>query len=242
MGMFSGTAFAQYTLNGVVFDSSRINFVEGVLVLSTSGHTAHTDSMGRYSIPVAESDSVSFIFRNKPTQKFPVKGIPDFQHFDISLRVNVKSKYSTMKEVVVHSKTYRQDSIENRQTYADIFNYRKPHFETGTSPDGVAGLDVDEIINMFRFRRNKRIKAFQERLEMQEQEKYIDYRFSRTLVKRITALDSAHLDTFMLRYRPQYRFVSNASDAVLDQYILNCWYQYQALLHKPEALTRKKAE
>lgn len=203
-------------------------------MVSTGGLFTITDSMGRYSIRVTDKDSVTFYFRNKPTQQFAVSAVPDPAHFNISLHVTVKGKYSTLKEVIVYSKTYRQDSFENRQTYADVFDFRKPTIRTGVSPDGVAGMDVNEIINMFRFKRNKRLRAFQLRLEGQEQERYVNYRFNKTTVRRITGFEGARLDSFMARYRPDYAFVSQADELALNQYILNASYRYKAEMMKEE--------
>ena len=226
---------AQLMLSGTVYDSSKINYVEGVRVVSTGGLFAVTDSMGRYSVLVNEKDSVSFYYQNKPTQKFPVKTINDFAHFNISLRVSVKGKYSTLKEVIVYGRSYRQDSLENRQTYADVYDYKRPTVRSSISPDGVPGADLDEIINMFRFKRNKRLRAFQIRLEAQEQDRYVSYRFNKTLVKRITHLEGEQLDSFMVRYRPGYEFTSTADELIFNQYILNSSYQYKMDLLKQDA-------
>ncbi|MBL0055417.1 MAG: hypothetical protein IPP31_04355 [Chitinophagaceae bacterium] len=232
MALVSTRLSAQLTLSGVVYDSSRINLVEGVRVVSTGGLFTVTDSMGRYAITVNEKDSVTFLYRNKPTQKFAVSTIPDPSKFNISLHVTVKGKYSTLKEVIVYSRSYRQDSLENRQTYADVFDFQNPTVRTSTSPDGMVGADVNELINMFRFKRNKRLRAFRLRLEGQEQDRYVNYRFNKTTVKRITGLEGEALDTFMLRYRPDYEFVSNADELQLNQYILNASYRYKMELLK----------
>lgn len=226
--------WAQLVLSGQVLDSSRINPVEGVRVVSTGGLFTVTDSIGRYSLRVKNTDSVTFLYRNKPTLQFAVSTIPDPSHFNISLLITVKGKYSTLKEVIVYGKSYRQDSLENRQTYADVFDYRKPGIRTGVSPDGVAGMDVNEIINMFRFKRNKRLRAFQLRLEGQEQEKYINYRFNKTTVRRITGLEGAQLDSFMARYRPDYEFVSRADEVAFNQYVLNASYRFKMEMLREE--------
>ena len=229
------TVDAQFVLSGTVFDSSKINYVPGVTVVNKEGKFTLTDSVGRYSIQVTEKDSVSFIFRNKATQSFAVQSIPDPSHFDISLRVNYKGKYSTLKEVVVFGKTFKEDSIENRETYAKIFNFEKPTLKTSISPSGVPGADLDELINIFRFKRNKRMKSFQVRLEKEEQEKYVSFRFNKTLVKRLTHLEGTQLDTFMIKYRPDYEFTSNADDLAFNQYILNCSYKYRLELLQQSA-------
>lgn len=225
---------AQLTVSGTVFDSSKINYVENVRVVSTGGLFAVTDSMGKYSIITNEKDSLSFYYNNKPTQKFAVKTITDLQHFDISLRITIKGKYALLKDVTVFSKSYREDSLENRQTYADIYDYRKPGLSTSVS-NGVAGANLDELINVFRVKRNKRLKAFQQRLEMQEQEKYVNFRFSKLTVKRITGLESPLLDTFLIWYRPSYEFTQSSDELSFNQYVLNAFYQFRQIVPVPPA-------
>lgn len=226
--------FAQLTVAGTVFDSSKRNYVENVRVETVSGKYTHTDSMGRYKIIVTEKDSLTFIYQNKPTQKFAVKDVADLTQFDISLRVNVKGGYRTLKEVIIFARSYKQDSLENRQLYGDIYNYRKPTIRTSVSPDGMVGADVNEIINIFRFKRNKHLKAFQARLEQQEQDKFVSYRFNKNFVRRITQLQGAELDTFMIRYLPTYEFASTADDVTFNKYILNSSYAFKIDMLKRE--------
>lgn len=222
-------ARGQLRLSGTVFDKSKVNFVENARVVSTGGMIAFTDSMGRYSITVKNTDSVYFVYNNKPTQKFPVNTVADPKKFDVSLHVNVQTRYSLLKEVLVYSKSHKQDSIENRETYAQVFNYQKPGIVTGVGPGGTVGADANEIINIFRFKRNKRLKAFQQRLEKEEQEKYIDYRFSKLFVGRVTGLSSPALDSFLLWYRPSYEFAAYSSEIEFNQYILDASYQFKRL-------------
>jgi hypothetical protein len=220
---------AQVALSGTVYDSSRKNLVENVSVQTVSGATTVTDSMGRYKILVNEKDSIYFTYAGKSTQKFLVKEVVDPNHFDIRLHITVKGRYSTLQEVVVRAKTYQEDSIENRATYADIYNYRKPGVRTSfNATTGMAGADVNELINVFRFKRNKRLKAFQNRLEEQEQEKYISYRFNKTTVKRITGIKEPQLDDFMIIYRPTYDFLQVCDEVAFNQYVLKCSYQFKA--------------
>lgn len=229
------SSFAQLTVSGTVFDSSRKNYVEHVKVQSTGGATTQTDSMGHYRITVSEKDSLSFIYQDKSTQKFAVKDIASPGQFDISLRVRVKGGYTTLKEVMIFARSYKQDSLENRETYGDVFSFRKPTIRTSVSPSGAVGADVNELINMFRFKRNRQLKAFQARLEQQEQDKYIDYRFNKKFVGRITQLKGAELDTFMVRYRPNFEFASMADEVTFNKYILNASYAFKIEMLKPDA-------
>ena len=214
--------------------------MEGVRVESTGGKFTSTDSMGNYKLQVNSNDSLTFTYQNKPTQKFAVKDMADPGQFDLSLRVHVKSRYNTLKEVIVIAKSYRQDSMENRETYARFYDFRKPGLQTSLSPDGAVGADLDEIINMFRFRRNRQLKAFRARLEQQEQEKFVDYRFNKTFVKRITHIEGIQLDTFMVRYRPSYEFASMADEVTFNKYILNASYKFKLDMLKQEAVKLPK--
>lgn len=221
---------AQYKVSGTVLDKSKINTVENVRIVSSGGMFTVTDSLGKYQIDVKPGDSLTFIYKNKPTQQFAVNSISNSQDFNISLHINVESKFSTLKEVVVYSKSYKQDSLENRETYADVFNYERPGLSTSLGPGGTAGADVNELINIFRFKRNKRLRAFRNRLEEQEQEKYVNYRFNKITVGRITGLSSKALDTFLVWYRPDYEFAALSSELMFNQYILNASYQYRKIM------------
>ena len=72
-------------------------------------------------------------------------------------------------------------------------------------------------------------------IEKEEQEKYVSFRFNKTLVKRLTHLDGQQLDTFMIKYRPGYEFTSNADELAFNQYILNCSYKYRIELLQQSA-------
>lgn len=235
---FSLGTSAQIVVSGTVLDNSKINFVEGATVMSTGNKITFTDSLGRYSIQTNNGDSVYFVYNNKPTQKFAVNKIPNANQFDISLHISVKSKYGILKEVVVYSKNYKQDSLENRQNYGEVFSYRKNGVGTSIGPGGGVGLDANELINMFRFKRNKRMKAFQKRLEADEEEKYINYRFNKIFVRRITRLNGAALDTFMVWYRPSYEFTSISNEIEFNQFVLNASYHYKKMY--PDVETKKQ--
>ncbi len=231
-----GSVRGQFTISGTVYDSSKVVPVKDVLVKSTGGTTAITDSTGHYDIAATDKDSLTFIYLNKPTARFAVKQIENIGSFDISLRIHVDEKFRTLKEVRVFSNSFKQDSIANREEYTKIFGYQKPGIKTSTSGySGAAGMDLDEFINMFRFKRKRQLKSLQNRLVNQEQEKYVNYRFNKTLVRRITHLEGQNLDSFMMLYRPDFYFTQNSTTVVFYQYILNASYQFRKELLGGEA-------
>jgi hypothetical protein len=212
-----------------VVDKSKLNYVEGVRVFSTNNKIAITDSLGKYAITVGKKDSIYFMYNGKPTQKFAVATIPNNSQFDISIHLNVKGKHSVLKEVIVYSKYYRFDSLENRETYSKIFNYHKPRFETNFTPGGAAGFDANELFSLFTPKKNRRMQKLQDMMLRNEEEAYVNYRFNKNFVRRITQIKAPALDTFMTLYRPSYFLISTSSELQFNQYILNASYQFRRL-------------
>lgn len=212
----------QIRLSGRVYDITGRTPMEAVTVLSTSGRGTLTDSSGKYTIHVNDDDSIWFSYLNKPTPKYPVKSITN--PFEILLHVNV----SELKPVRVMPPSYKRDSMQNREDYAKAFNFRKPSFGTSINPGTGAGvgLDINELINMFNFRKNRRMLAFQDRLLREEEEKYIYNRFSRALVIRLTGLRGEDLNMFMIKYKPSLEFVQYSTDYEFQSYIKTSHQRY----------------
>jgi hypothetical protein len=228
----STTVHAQYKIRGKVFDSTRTYPVAFVSVLSTSGRGTATNADGQYEIEVSEKDSIWFSYLNKPTIKFPVLKIATPLNFDISIQVNV----TVLKEVKIRPRNYRQDSLQNREDYAKVFNYRKPGLSVVTPQYGAAaGFDINEIINVFRFRRNKSMLSFQNRLLAQEEEKFVDHRFNKGLIRRLTHITRDNeLDSFMQAYRPPYMFAVMTNDYDFQKYIKDSYELFkQGLQPRP---------
>ena len=225
--------YGQSTIGGTVSDYFSKRPLDAVTVQTSSGTHAISDSLGRYSINVQKNDSVWFSYLNKQTMKYPVDTISHPQNFDIALYVDVR----WLPEVKVQTRNYKLDSLENRQTYAKAFNFRKPGLRFSQQPSAsnyvpgsvTAGLDLDEIVNSFRFKRNRQMLAFQQRLIQDEQDKYIDHRYTKYLVKKLTSLDGKELDNFMAFYRPSYFEVQSMNDLELGYYIEQCYKNYAFL-------------
>lgn len=222
-----GKVSGQITVSGAVFDSSRLYTIPNVFVYSTSGSRAVTDSTGEYHISVEPKDSIRFFYNGKSTINFPVKTILDYTAFDISLLVKVKEKYKLLSPVTVFSNSYQRDSIENREEYSKIFGGEKPGIHSTYDPGGAAGLDLDALIGMFQHRKNKENLAFRNRLIQQEEDNYVDYRFSSKTITRVTGLKGDELEKYKKLYRPTYFFVVNSTLTEFYEYILNTSYAFK---------------
>jgi hypothetical protein len=210
-------------VSGSILDSTGKLTISSVKVMSNRGAVTYSDSVGHYNLLVFSDDSVHFTFRNKTTVWFPVKDMKYSSQFDIALKIRIQDRYQTLKEVVVIKKSYRQDSLENRQKYSKIFNGSTGGLrltESSMLGGGTPGLDPNEIINMFRFRRNRNLRNLQKRLLDEEAKKFIDYRFNKNLVKRISGLESPDLETFMRVWRPTYDLCAGAEEYDFHYFIL----------------------
>ena len=212
---------AQYiNIKGRVFDISARRPLEAVAVISTSGKGTITDSLGRYELRVSVKDSIWFSMIGKSTMKYPVDTISNTESFDVMIHV----RSFDLPEVKVRNSYYKLDSIQNRKDYAKFFDFKKPGLRLsenpGYNPNGLTvGFDLDEIINMFRFKRNKSLASLQQRLLQQEEDKYIDHRFSKAFVRKITKLNNQELDEFMKDYRPDYEMVQRMNELELGYFI-----------------------
>ena len=225
-----------FKLRGTVYDSTKTYPVISVSVLTSSGKGTVTDLYGHYEVDVTEADSVWFSYLNKPTIKYAVGKIPDASRFDIAIHINVP----VLKEVIVKQRNYKMDSIQNRLDYAKAFDWQKPRLKANVSGDmgAAVGFDLDAIIHMFQFRKNKSNTAFRERLLAEEREKFIDHRFNKALVLRLTGLIGDARDSFMQSCRPTYEMCLYLGDYDFQFYIKECYEAYK--LKKSEGWLRKE--
>ena len=227
LSFIAKSAVAQLTISGTVYDSSKNYVVPDVQVFSTAGVSAVTDSLGTYQLKAAPGDSIYFFYQGKNSVKYPVKDIQNYTSFDISLRVKVKDKYKMLQEVTVFTKNYKFDSAQNRIKYSKAFTEGRPHLQTTYEPGGTAGIDLESLISIFQFRKNKQHLAFQNRLIEQEKDAYVDYKFNSQSISRITGLKGDDLESYKKIYRPSYEFVSRAPLIAFYQYILNTSYAFK---------------
>lgn len=185
--------------------------------------------MGRYTILVNEKDSIWFSLIGKSTMKYPVDTISNTDRFNVMLHLRAFD----LPEVTVRNSYYKFDSIQNRRDNAKGFDFRKPTLRLSSNPNYnpgglTVGFDINEIINMFRVKRNTSLLHLQRRLIMQEQEKYVSSRFTKPFVRKITKLSSPDLDSFMVRYRPDYETVLRLNDLELGYLVQKSYEQYRS--------------
>jgi hypothetical protein len=217
--LFGETVLGQIEIRGTVYDQSMVGELQGVSVISTSGTGTVSDSLGHYSIILSPKDSLYFSYLGRRTQKVPVGDIPSTLHYDVGLDVEIE----TLPPVLVAPNGYRLDSLENREEFKQIFDYEGKgaldHMKTGSGRGMGVGLNLDFFSGAAV---NKSRLSTQRYFEEDERQRYVDHRFSKNIVRKITGLQPPALDAFMHDYRPRYDFTKSCTtDFEFYQYILD---------------------
>jgi hypothetical protein len=82
---------------------------------------------------------------------------------------------------------------------------------------------------MFRFHRNRNLQFLQNRLIAQEQEKYVNNRFTKKFNQKLTHLEGDELIKFMNFSRPTYEMLGLMNDLELGVYIEKRFAAYKKL-------------
>ncbi len=120
---------------------------------------------------------------------------------------------------------YQLDSMDRRKEYAWVYDHENtPH--VARDRQGADGVGV--TMNIFR---NTSTAAKQrvhltKRLQKEEEDYYVDFRYNKDYVAKITHLKGDSLKQFMLRYRPSYDYCRKAATVDILVYISDSYKQY----------------
>lgn len=231
--MVVSTGFAQQLISGYVYQDKYRTPLDSVVVFTQSGNLAKSDSTGRYAIFTnGQRDSIWFKFKDKLTHKYPIDTIRNPENFEVQIylpkgmRQDAKGYLPT---VTVHSRSYLADSIQLRKDYAKIFDYKKPGQALGESfgvTESGIGVDINAVVNLFRFGYNKRQQVYQKFALQIEQDRYIRHRFTKKLVEEITGLFDTQRDEYMRQCQPEYKALIMMNDLQLAKYIKTTYDNY----------------
>lgn len=220
------TIHAQTTL-GIVIDSTTRIAVPGVRVYSNHSRTI-SDGAGRFSISTTTGDTLTFELKNYQSYKYKVGAQP-------TAIILLKRSPTQLHEVVVNGKRTRiQDSLDNRQQFASVFNYTPPKVTDAFGmPSGApvpfAFFSVNLLTLVQALTKNSDPTYKLKKLMLKdEQADYIHSRFNRGLVSGLTHLKGDSLQTFMDKYTPTLPWLQKASDYELIEYVKKNYTEFQA--------------
>ncbi len=205
---FYSFATSQVVVNGNIYEAGTQTPLEGVSVANrTTQRGELTDRYGYFSVDGKVGDSIEIRLLGYFPKTFAV---PEGKKIVIQNIYLTIRKFQLQQVQIMARPDFKRDSLLNREENAAIFNYKKPNVINGiltTAFHPLSGLD-----NLLHAKQRQRMRSFQDRLETQEQERYIDSRYSRQLVSNLTSLQGSELETFMKLYRPTFEYLQTASD------------------------------
>lgn len=218
---FAGFNVQAQIQRGIVVDGAtgKPLFSVSIFNLNNEQSTA-TNEQGYYSLPAKRGDEISFLFIGYHTaQRLATPGT--------DLQVELMPLSVQLQEYILHPDytPYQKDSAAMASLYGKELNTKpiKVGFSSanGGGFTGLIGAPVQKMSQSY-----KRNKKFKENFKKDQEQKYIDTRYTPELVGAITSFSGDTLAMFMNTYPMEYPFARAATDLELKMWIRNNYKEY----------------
>lgn len=221
---FNSLSSAQVVLNGKVYESGTQTALEGVSIINKTTQKGElTDRYGYFSVDGNVGDSIQIRLLGYISQTIAIPPGSKIVIKNIFLTIR---KFQLQNVEILARPDFKRDSLLNREENAAIFNYKKPTALNATLQGifhPLTGLD-----NLIHGQKRRRLENFQGKLQTQEQDRYIDSRYTRQLVSELTTLQGEELETFMKLYRPSFEALQTYTEYDLYTKIKEDYKDYQS--------------
>lgn len=216
-------ARAQQFLTGKIY---KANSTEHLISVSIHNITQQrydlSEEDGSYRIQAAPGDHISFSSVGYKADTVTVTASLLTAAYPVYLDVRAQ----TLQAVRVGQfSNYQLDSIDRRKEYAWVYEHDNSP-RVAKDRQGADGVGV--TLNIFRNTSSaaKQRIRLEKRLEKEEEEYYVDSRYNKDYVAKITKLKGDSLMEFMRRYRPSYEYCRRAANVDILVYISDSYKQY----------------
>jgi co-chaperonin GroES (HSP10) len=211
--------FAQKQMEGIVFDGDTKQRIAKVRIINVnSGDEVYNNSKGEFSIQVKKGDVLIAASKGFHADTVTIDERPVLLFY-------LKRATIYLEEVsVMGRKTPEQILEQERENFNKAYRLADPGDVFSVGPTG-AGVSINAIYSLFS-REVKNAKRLTRIIENDYKENIIDYKFTETLVSKITGLQNEYLKDFMIQYRPSYYFVISASEYQMTAYIRSSYVQF----------------
>ena len=231
------SGWSQSTLQGKIYDRGYNRVVIAATVQNVNTNALSISDMGgNYKIPVSVGDRIIFSSVSYISDTITVKQSMLTDGVDIYLFQNIIQ----LEDVGVGGLSkYQTDSISRAEAFADVLGTANSKLVGGkgnTPTDGV-GVTFSPISHFSK--KEKSLRRFKRKFHEQEEEYYIDSKFPYDYISQITGLKDDSLQTFMLNFRPSYKFCRTNDKAAMLEYINDT---YREFLDKPGAAQKNNKQ
>jgi hypothetical protein len=214
-------------ISGTVIDKNTQLPISGALI-SLGNSKTYSNTSGRFEIVnAALNDSFKIVhFAYKTYTAIISKMV-------VTLHIELEPTVISLNMVTVHGdRNFKKDSIENRIAYAKQFNYKGPTIMdafTGNpnkQPGELISINPLLLIAVLTKKSTPEYK-FNKILIRDEQADYVDRKFNRGIVSRITHLRGDTLSEFLIHHRPTYQFAKKSTDYDMEIYIRESFKKFE---------------
>jgi hypothetical protein len=215
---------AQQKAHGKIYNEKGDEVLVAVTVRNISNRQFEVSDLGgNYLIKAKEGDTVVF----SSATYYPDTVVINFFMLNAGHDVSMQPKTKTLATVTVRNLTgYQVDSLDRYEYYHDFYSepIRKLAAGNGNAPQDGFGITFSPVTYFSTKEKQKR--KLRERLQYDEQQYYIDFKFAVEDVATITHLQGDSLRKFMLIYRPTYKFCRKSTPETMKQYIHTSFKEY----------------
>lgn len=181
-----------------------------------------SDEDGSYRIPAAPGDHIAFSSVGYMADTLTVTASLLTANCPIYLDIRPQELQAVR---VGQYSNYQLDSMDRRKEYAWVYDHdNTPRFARDRQGSDGVGITM----NIFRNSSSaaKQRIHLEKRLEKEEEDYYVDSRYNKDYVAKITHLKGDSLKEFMRRYRPSYDYCRKAATVDILVYISDSYKQY----------------
>lgn len=221
--LFTFPGRAQTFLTGKIFRKNSTETLQSVSIHNiTQQRYDLSEENGSYSIAAAPGDHIAFSSVGYKTDTLTVSASLLTAVCPIYLDIRPQ----TLQAVRVGEfSNYQLDSMDRRKEYAWVYDHDNTP-KVAKDRQGADGVGV--TFNIFRNSSSaaKQRISLKKRLDKEEQDYYVDSRYNKDYVAKITRLKGDSLKEFMQRYRPSYEYCRKAANVDILIYINDSYKLY----------------
>ncbi|HWB94377.1 MAG TPA: hypothetical protein VG605_21130 [Puia sp.] len=215
--------WGQQFLTGTVYKKNSTETLLSVSIHNISQQRYDlSDEDGSYRIPAAPGDHIAFSSVGYVADTLTVTASLLTANCPIYLDIRPQELQAVR---VGQFSNYQLDSMDRRKEYAWVYDHENtPRF----ARDRQGGDGVGITMNIFRNSSSaaKQRIHLEKRLAKEEEDYYVDSRYNKDYVAKITHLKGDSLKDFMRRYRPSYDYCRKAANVDILVYISDSYKQY----------------
>lgn len=235
-----GAVYAQqpvnFMLRGLLISSENGQIIPlGNLLNKTTARRAVSSRLGLFRIQVSKTDTLQFSVVGYQTYTTAVADIMPANLTD-TIKVLLISKSYQLKDVTIVASNRKRDSLA--RAAAEILKtdpllnnfdriFGRPRGGIYGNDCGYSGL-ITELYYQFS-KEGKDIARFESFYAYVQQQRAIEQKYNRELVKKVSGIPDVYLDELVMHCRPENEFALQADEYNMLLYIKNCSERFKIL-------------